>query len=72
MPHSHGIESLSEDQITGMQAEIERLREQLGRKNSEVKELEDLRIENALLKAKVESLEAASVKEGEPNTGSSP
>lgn len=63
----------SEDElIAQMRAELETLREELGKKESEVRELEELRKENSLLKTKIESLEAASMKEGELNTGSLP
>ncbi len=47
-----------------MQAVIEALREALGKKDSEARELEELRRENALLRSKIESLEAASGKDG--------
>jgi hypothetical protein len=57
--------------IAQMRVELETLREELGRKDREARELEELRKENALLKAKIESLEAASVNVEEPTTGSS-
>lgn len=49
--------------IAQMRADIASLREELGKKNSEIGELEELRKENALLKSKIESLEATSVDE---------
>ena len=60
--HSIRMWPQSEDEVIAqMRAELETLREELGRKDREVRELEELRKENALLKSKIESMEAASV-----------
>jgi hypothetical protein len=59
-----------EEVIAQMRAELEALREELGRKDHEVRELEELRKENALLKTKIESLEAAPMREVERNAES--
>jgi hypothetical protein len=70
---SNHLQPQSEDEVIAqMRAELETLREQLGKKDNEVKELQELRKENALLKTKIESLEAASVKEVGPTNGSLP
>jgi cell shape-determining protein MreC len=66
-------EQKSEDGIIPqMQAEIETLREELEKKYNEVKELQELKRENALLKSKIELLEAASTKQAVPIPGSLP
>lgn len=59
--HSIHIGSQSEDEVLAqMRVELETLREELGKKDNEVRELEELRKENALLKSKIEFMEAAS------------
>ena len=67
------IEQKPEDGIISqMQTEIEALREELEKKYNEVKELQELKRENAFLKSKIESLEAASTKQAVPITGDLP
>jgi predicted RNase H-like nuclease (RuvC/YqgF family) len=67
------IEQKPEDGIISqMQTEIEALREELEKKYNEVKELQELKRENAFLKSKIESLEAAFTKQAVPVTGDLP
>jgi hypothetical protein len=69
--NSNEMQPQSEEEVIAqMRAELETLRDELGRKEREVRELEELRKENALLKTKIESLEAAPMREEEPDTGS--
>jgi hypothetical protein len=61
---SHDVQIETNDQaVRRMQAEIETLREELRKKEAAPRELDDLRLENASLKRKIELMETASVRE---------
>jgi hypothetical protein len=56
--------------IRRMQVEIETLREELRKKEEEPRELDDLRMENAMLKRRIESLETSSTEQRDIDSSS--